>query len=78
MLLSVYFAEQRVLGGYIRIIKQIRKWDNDKNDLPAERMAKLLSITLPQFESALSLIKEHPDWDDEDIAEQVDWRKWKD
>ncbi len=77
-MMSVYGAEQRVLGEYIGIVKLIRGWYNDKDDLSAGRMAKTLRITLPQFESALSLIKEHPDWDDEDIAEQVDWRKWKD
>ena len=78
MMMSVYGAEQRAAGKYIEIVEQIRGWYDDKFDISPEIMSKLLRVTLPQFESALSLIKEHPDWDDEDIAEQVDWRKWKD
>ena len=73
-MLTIYGAEQRVAGKYIGLVEQIRGWYDDKDDLPAERMAKCLRISLPVFEGVLSLIKEHPDWDDEEIADQADWR----
>ena len=76
MMMSVYGAEQRVAGEYIKVIKQIRKWYSKQKRMSPEEAADAFDITLPQFESALFLIKEHPDWDDEDIAEQVDWRKY--
>ena len=74
MMLMTYGAEQRVAGKYIRNVELIRGWYDDKDDLPAARMAKCIRISLPVFEGVLSLIKEHPDWDDEEIADKADWR----
>lgn len=36
-----------------------------------------MNITIPQFEDVLALIKEHPELDDADIADRVDWRRYK-
>lgn len=49
-------------------------WYDDKDDLPAARMAKILRIPLSVFEGVVNLIKEHPDWDDETVADKADWR----
>ena len=73
MLLMTYGAERCAAGKHIRMVEQIRGWYDDKDDLPAARMAKCLRISLPVFEGVLSLIKEHPDWDDEEIADKADW-----
>ena len=47
MMLMTYGAEQRAAGTYIRLVNQIRGWYDDKDDLPAARMAKSLRISLP-------------------------------
>ena len=74
MMLMTYGAEREAAGKYIRNVEQIRGWYDDKDDLPAARMAKALRISLPVFEGVLSLIKEHPDWDNADIADKANWR----
>ena len=51
-MLMTYGAEERTAGKYIGKVELIRGWYDDKDDLPAERMAKSLQITYPQFESA--------------------------
>ena len=74
MMLMTYGAEREAAGKYIGLVEQIRGWYDDKDDLPAARMAKSLRISLPIFEGVLALIKEHPDWDDRMVADQADWR----
>lgn len=74
MMLMTYGAEQKAAGKYIGKVELIRGWYEDKDDLPAERMAKSLRISLPIFEGVLSMIKAHPDWDDEEIADKANWR----
>ncbi len=74
MMLMTYGAEQRAIGKYIQKVESIRDWYEDNDDLPAERLAKSLRISLPVFEGVIALIKEHPDWDDEEIADKANWR----
>ena len=74
MMLMTYGAEREAAGKYIGLVEQIRGWYDDKDDLPAARMAKSLRISLPIFEGVLALIKEHPDWDDRMVADQASWR----
>lgn len=75
MMLMTYMAEQKASGKYIAKVEQIRGWYDDKSPLPIADAAKFAGITVSQFEEVLSLIKEHPDWDDEEIANRTDWRK---
>ena len=74
MMLMTYGAEQRAAGKYIGLVEQIRRWYVKKSAMSVQDAAGYAGITIPQFEGVLSLIKEHPDWDDEDIADRVDWR----
>ena len=74
MMLMTYGAEQRAAGKYIGLVEQIRRWYIKKSAMSVQDAASYAGITIPQFEGVLSLIKEHPDWDDEDIADRVDWR----
>ena len=74
MMLMTYGAEQRAIGKYIQKVESIRDWYEDNDDLPAERLAKSLRISLPVFEGVIALIKAHPDWDDEEIADKANWR----
>ena len=74
MLWSTYGAEQRVAGKYQKIVEDIRGWHMDSDNLPKASYAKAIHISLPVFDGVLSLIQEHPDWDDETIANEADWR----
>ena len=74
MMLMTYGAEQRAAGKYIGFVEQIRRWFEKKSPMPVKDAADFVGITVPQFEGVLSLIKEHPDWDDGEIADQADWR----
>ena len=73
-MLMTYGAEREAAGKHIGLVEQIRRWYDDKSELPASTTAKVLCISLPVFEGVLSLIKEHPDWDDEEIADEANWR----
>lgn len=73
-MLMTYGAEERAAGKYMGKVEQIRGWYDDKDDLSAARMAKVLRIPLSVFEGVVNLIKEHPDWDDEMVADKVNWR----
>ena len=74
MMLMTYGAEQRAAGKYIGFVEQIRRWFDKKSPMPVKDAADFVGITVPQFEGVLFLIKEHPDWDDGEIADQADWR----
>ena len=43
------------------------------NELSVEKMAKLFKVSIDNCEDTVAMIKEHPDWDDEKIAEEIDW-----
>ena len=59
---------------YIRNVELIRGWYDGKSKLSMKDAAEFAGLTVPQFEGVLSLIKEHPDWDDEEIADKANWR----
>ena len=46
----------------------------DSQDIPKPSAAKMIRVQLPVFNGVLTLIQEHPDWDDETIANKADWR----
>ncbi len=75
MLLSLFLTEQRGIGEYIGTVRMIRRWYENKSSVPAEEMAFLAGITVPQFQGIVSLIENHPEWDDEMIADRADWRQ---
>ncbi len=55
-------------------MEQIRRWYEKKSSIPVKDAADYAGITLSQFERVLSLIKEHPDWDDAEVADKANWR----
>ena len=75
MMLMTFGAEQKAAGKYEGKVEQIRGWYNDGSTTPAAEAAKVIRVTLAQFEDVLSLIKEKPELEDDDIAKQVNWRK---
>jgi len=70
MLLAEAYAEQRMLERGRIYVRQIRKM---MNQLSIDQITFFLDITLPECEEVINLIKEHPDWDDEQVAMEIDW-----
>lgn len=75
MMLMTYGAEQKAAGKYIRNVELIRGWYEDHSSLPVSDAAKVIRVTVPQFESVVALIKDNPELTDDDIAKKVSWRK---
>ena len=70
MTLLMRDREKIELGENKRLIKQIRtKFLREK---PAIIIAEEVEIDVVYVENIISLIKEHPDWDDEDIASEIE------
>jgi predicted transposase/invertase (TIGR01784 family) len=74
MMLMTYGAEQRAAGKYSGFVELIRRWLEKKSSMPVNEAADFVGITVPQFEGVLTLIKEHPDWDNDEVADKADWR----
>jgi hypothetical protein len=55
-------------------VELIRRWLEKKSSMPVNEAADFVGITVPQFEGVLALIKEHPDWDNDEVADKADWR----
>ena len=73
MTMQVYMAEQKVEGGYERAVGSVRRWLETNSRFPIDEYAALIDVTVPEFEEIVSLIKEHPDWYDEAISEEIAW-----
>jgi predicted transposase/invertase (TIGR01784 family) len=74
MMLMTYGAEQKAAGKYIDKVEFIRNWNSDGQLFPKDVAAQSIRIALPIFDGVLNLIHDHPDWDDEMIADQASWR----
>ena len=70
MLLMEAYAEQRLLGRGKTIVRLIRR---KMDQLDIAEMSDLFDISIEECESIVELIKDHPDWDDEQIAMEIDW-----
>ena len=68
-----YGAECRAEGKYIALVEMVRNWYESKSRLPLEDLAGVLGLSVLVFEGIVALIKEHPDWDDEKVADEADW-----
>lgn len=73
MMLMTYGAEERAAGKYIKTVEDIRRWKQE-GGVDDSVMAKIFGIRLPIFQGIVSLIEEHPDWNDETVADNADWR----
>lgn len=72
MLMMEAFAHERNMGKYINLISQIR---NAIGDFTTKQMAKYFVVNEKFCKDAVKCIQTHPDWDDEQIAEQIDWEE---
>lgn len=68
MNLNVFSADERELGDYRRVVSQIR----GNNDLLSDdAMIKFMKISPEVLQLVRKVISEHPDWDDEEVADEV-------
>lgn len=69
MLLMAHDAEQRAAGSYAKAVGIIREWNRDTDKIDKSKLAGYIQISIPEFDGILAVINEHPEWDDETIAE---------
>ena len=62
--------ENRRLGQYQRSVAQARAF---RNEFQPEQLAKICFVSPELLATILDTIDAHPDWDDEQIAENVDF-----
>jgi len=74
---STYGAEREAAGKRIDKVEMIRGWYSRNSMLPIADAAEMISVTIPQFESVLDLIKSNPEMADEEIANRVNWRMYQ-
>ena len=70
MLLAEAYANERTMGRYEDKVSLMRK---ALNRLSPQEMADYFDVTEQDCISVLDCIREHPDWDDRQIAEEVYW-----
>lgn len=62
--------DNRRLGEYVRSVAQIRAF---RNEMEPERLARFVFISPELLLKIQAMIDAHPDWDDEMVAENVDF-----
>ena len=68
MSINTFAADEREMGDYIRIVQQVR---SSNGILPDEVLIKVLCIPKRILDNVRKVVDEHPDWDNEDVAEEV-------
>ena len=70
MLLAEAFANEQAMGRYKTVVSLIR---DAVHELTVPKMAKYFKVSESDCEAVIECIKEHPDWDNEQIAEEIYW-----
>ena len=74
--IEAFGAEQQAEGKKINKVEQIRGWFNEKSTLPMADAARFAKVTIPQFESVVSILQSNPELTDEDIAGRINWQMY--
>lgn len=72
MLLMEAYAHERSMGEYIRVVSQIR---DAIGELTTKQMSKYFKVKEKACQDAVECISVHPDWDDEQVADHVEWEE---
>lgn len=72
MLLMEAYAMREETGKHMNTVSLIRKSLKRKR-LSAEEMADYFDVSEQDCSAVLDCIREHPDWNDRQIAEEIDW-----
>ena len=70
MLLAEAFANERSMGAYAMVVSLIR---DAFHELTVPKMAKYFKVSENDCAAVINCINEHPDWDNERIAEEIYW-----
>ena len=70
MLLREAYARERRMGRYETRVSQIRK---AINNFSPKQLANLFILDVKDCEAVIDCIAAHPDWDNDQIAEEIDW-----
>ena len=70
MVLNEMLIESRRIGEHRRSIAQVRAF---RNEMQMDQLARFAFISPEELKSILNTIDTHPDWDDEQVAENVDF-----
>ena len=70
MLLMEAYARERRMGRYVTLISQIR---DAVGDFTTKQLAGLLKVDEKDCAAAIACIEAHLEWDDEQVAEYIDW-----
>ena len=71
MLLAEAYARERSMGGYVKVVSQIR---DTIGEFTSRQMARYFKTSEKDCAAAIECIQAHPDWDDEQVAEEIDWQ----
>ena len=72
MLLVEAYARERSMGRYVTLVSQIR---NAIGEFNSKQMARYFKAREKECIATIECIKAHPDWDDERVAEEIDWEE---
>ena len=66
--MSIYAnaADMKEIGDYRTYVRQVRDVD-----APDDMIIKFLKISMKTLNNIKAVLSSHPDWDDEDVAEEV-------
>ena len=72
MLLAEAYARERSMGKYETVVSQIRK---SLNKFDTQEMAEIFDVAEKDCAVVIDCIREHPDWDNERVAEEIYWEE---
>ena len=61
-------ADEREIGSYSRVVSSVRENDGFFTD---DQMIRFLHIRPETLQNIRTVIQEHPDWDDDDVADEI-------
>lgn len=70
MLLIEAYARERSMGAYQKVVSQIR---DAVGVFTTKQLAKILKVKEKDCTAVIKCIEDHPDWDNERVAEEIDW-----
>lgn len=73
MLLVEAYAQHEELGAYKKVVSLIRK---AIGQFSPKQMASVFDIKEKNCAAVIECIGAHPDWDNERVAEEIDWEDY--
>jgi len=74
MTLAPKITEQRTIGDHNRVVCQVQ---SNRNNFSIDITAKFMHFPIDDCKKNITLLDEHPDWMDDEVADHVMWEEWK-